>query len=62
MEGGESVDRKHIDLLKRLVPALGDVPYDSDYWLKRSSDALGASTHDRATYPVMDPHKGEGRQ
>ncbi len=54
------MDKKHVDLLKRLVPSLGDVPYDSDFWLQRSSSALGKSTHDRDIYPVMDPHRGQG--
>jgi 4-aminobutyrate aminotransferase len=54
------MEKKHIDILKKLVPSLGDVPSDSDFWLKRSAKALGASTHDRDTYPVLDPHKGQG--
>ncbi len=54
------MEKKHKDLLKRLVPALHDVPDDSDYWLQRSQKALGVSTHDRDIYPVLDPHRGQG--
>ncbi len=54
------MDKKHIDMLKRLWPALGDVPYTSEYWLGKSADAIGISTHDRDIYPVMDPYRGKG--
>ncbi len=54
------MEKKHRELLKKLVPSLKDVPSDSDYWLKRSEKALGRSTHDREVYPVLDPNKGEG--
>jgi len=54
------VDKKHIDLLKRLWPALGDAEYTSGHWLGRADKFIGTSTHDRDIYPVMDPYRGKG--
>jgi 4-aminobutyrate aminotransferase len=54
------VDKKHTDLLKRLWPAMKETDYTSANWLGRAEKFIGKSTHDRGTYPVMDPYRGQG--
>jgi 4-aminobutyrate aminotransferase len=54
------VDRDHVDLLRWLVPGLGDVPMSSLYWVERSNRALAVTTQDRDIYPVVDHSRGHG--
>jgi 4-aminobutyrate aminotransferase len=49
-----------IDLLRRLVPGLTDVPMSSLYWVDRARRALATTTQDRDVYPVVDHTRGQG--
>lgn len=54
------MNQKQIDLLRSLVPGLGDVPASSLYWMERAGRVLAMSTQDRDVYPVVDHTRGHG--
>jgi 4-aminobutyrate aminotransferase len=54
------MDSRHVELLKSLVPHLGDVPLTSEYWSQRATGVIATSTQDRSVYPVLDHTRGNG--
>jgi 4-aminobutyrate aminotransferase len=54
------MNKDQVDLLRRLVPGLTDVPTSSLYWIDRAERALATSTQDREVYPVVDHTRGQG--
>jgi 4-aminobutyrate aminotransferase len=54
------MNNRHIELLHRLVPHLGDVPASSEYWANRASSVIATSTQDRDVYPAIDHTRGRG--
>ncbi|HEX8918787.1 MAG TPA: aminotransferase class III-fold pyridoxal phosphate-dependent enzyme [Chloroflexota bacterium] len=52
------MNKQQTDLLKWLVPTLGDVPLSNDFWIDRAQRALATSTQDRDVYPVVDHTRG----
>lgn len=49
-----------LDLLRSLVPGLGEVPMSSQYWIDRARQSLAVTTQDRDVYPVIDHTRGHG--
>src|SRR5947209_20387949 len=54
------MNQDQVDLLRRLVPGLTDVPESSLYWIERAQKALATTTQDRDVYPVVDHARGHG--
>jgi 4-aminobutyrate aminotransferase len=52
------MDSRHVELLHRLVPHLGEVPASSEYWANRASSVIATSTQDRDVYPAVDHTRG----
>jgi 4-aminobutyrate aminotransferase len=50
----------HLELLRSLVPGLGQVPMSSVYWIERAQRALATTTQSRDIYPVVDHTRGQG--
>src|SRR5438105_2226811 len=55
-----TMDDRQIDILRRLVPHLDDIPMSSDYWIERAGRVIAVSTQDRDIYPVLDHTRGHG--
>ena len=54
------MDNKHVELLRRLVHHLDDVPMSTTYWAERAQHSVATSTQDRDLYPVLDHTRGSG--
>lgn len=54
------MDNQQINLLRWLIPELGEVPLTNRYWMERAKQAIATSTQDRETFPVVDYTRGRG--